>query len=114
MQVNESALAVDVVESDVGPINKAALHVALTVAAFLVEDQVKSCLFQYFTSFSTYKLRLSIVGSSVMLRFKSMTGLLIMSKGGEEGMHSIAANILKRVIYNLCDESSVVVVKSSQ
>ena len=42
-QVNESALAVDIVESDVGPINKAALHVALTVAAFLVEDQVK-CL----------------------------------------------------------------------
>ena len=39
--MNESALAVDVVESDVGPINKAALHVALTVAAFLVEDQVK-------------------------------------------------------------------------
>lgn len=30
----------DVVESDVGTINKAALHVALTVAAFLVEDQV--------------------------------------------------------------------------
>lgn len=30
----------DVVESDVGPINKAALHVALTVAAFLVEDEV--------------------------------------------------------------------------
>jgi len=38
--VNESALAVDVLESDVGPINKAALHLALTVAAFLVEDQV--------------------------------------------------------------------------
>ena len=45
LQVNESALAVDVVESDVGPINKAALHVALTVAAFLVEDEVPTlCL----------------------------------------------------------------------
>ncbi len=114
MQVNESALAVDVVESDVGPINKAALHVALTVAAFLVEDQVKFCLSQYFTLFSIQKLRLSIVGSSVIFRFDSMTRLLIMSKGGERGMHFIAVNILKRVIYNPCDESSVVVVKSSQ
>lgn len=40
LQVNQGALAVDVVESDVGPINKAALHLALTVAAFLVEDEV--------------------------------------------------------------------------
>ena len=44
MQVNETALAVDVVESDVGTINKAALHVALTVAAFLVEDQASNPL----------------------------------------------------------------------
>ena len=31
----------DVLESDVGPINKAKLHLALTVAAFLVEDEVR-------------------------------------------------------------------------
>ena len=41
VQVNQTALVVDVLESDVGPINKASLHLALTVAAFLVEDQVK-------------------------------------------------------------------------
>ena len=40
MQVNQSSLAVDVVQSEIGDINKAALHVALTIGAFLVEDQV--------------------------------------------------------------------------
>lgn len=32
----------DVLESDVGTINKAALHLGLTVAAFLVEDQART------------------------------------------------------------------------
>ena len=41
LQVNETSLSVDVLESDVGPINKAKLHLALTVAAFLVEDEVR-------------------------------------------------------------------------
>lgn len=41
MQVDQSALAVDVVESDIGHINKASLHLALTIAAFLVEDQAR-------------------------------------------------------------------------
>ena len=39
-QVNQAALKVGVKESDVGKINEAALHFALTVASFLVEDKV--------------------------------------------------------------------------
>ena len=39
-QVNQSALTVDVAESDVGDINHARLKLALTIGAFLVEDQV--------------------------------------------------------------------------